>query len=141
MTAEIILDENPSKEDLKVIYSGLLQFNSDAYGAPENKQVVFLLRDSDSHETVGGLHAIWVYGWLYVTMLFIPVELRLQGLGRKLLAEAEAFARSQNSTGMWVDTFSFQAPGFYVRAGFEKFGELPNFPDGHSRIFYRKLLT
>ena len=141
MPAEVILNESPSKEDLKVIYSGLLTFNSDAYAPPENKQLALLLRDTETGETLGGLHAAWFYGWLYITMLFIPERLRGQGFGLKLLAEAEAFARSQSSAGIWLDTYSFQAPGFYERAGYHKFGELPNFPPGHSRIFYRKLLV
>src|ERR1700733_13030693 len=39
----------------------------------------------------------------------------------------------------WVDTFSFQAPGFYPKLGYEVFGEL-DYPPGHRRIFFRKHL-
>ena len=141
MPVEIVVSESPAKEDLKIIYSGLLAFNSNAYGPPENKPLLILLRDTGTGETLGGLHAAWFYNWLYVTMLFVPEALRMLGLGLKLLAAAETYARSQESTGIWLDTYSFQAPGFYERAGFEAFGELPNFPPGYSRIFYRKLLS
>jgi len=141
MPVEIIVSESLEKEDLKIIYSGLLAFNSEAYAPPENKQLLILLRESNTGETLGGLHGIWSYNWFYVTMLFLPEALRGQGLGLKLLATAEDYACNQEGTGMWLDTYSFQAPAFYERAGFEKFGELQNFPPGHSRIFYRKLLS
>jgi len=141
MPIEIVVSQSLEKEDLKIVYGGLLAFNSEAYGPPENKQVLILLCDTGTGDTQGGLHAAWFYSWLYVTMIFVPEALRGQGFGLKLLAAAETFARGQESIGIWLDTYSFQAPGFYERAGFEKFGELPNFPPGHSRIFYRKLLS
>ncbi|CAN5336202.1 GNAT family N-acetyltransferase [soil metagenome] len=141
MSVEILVNENPSKEDLKIIYNGLFAFNIEAYGAPENKQQLIFLSDSVTGETLGGLYSVWFYNWLYIPMLFVPEALRGQGFGQKLLGACESYARSQNSTGIWLDTYSFQAPGFYERAGYEKFGELPNFPPGNSRIFYRKLLS
>src|ERR1700733_998696 len=39
----------------------------------------------------------------------------------------------------WVDTFSFQAPGFYPKLGYEVFGEL-DYPPGPRRIFFQKHL-
>jgi hypothetical protein len=31
-------------------------------------------------------------------------------------------------SGVWVDTFEFQAPGFYQKLGYEVFGVLPDHP-------------
>jgi GNAT superfamily N-acetyltransferase len=140
MPVQIILEENPLSEDVKTIYKELLAFNTGIGGAPENKPILVLLRDTGTGETLGGVHGVCFYGWLYITMFFIPGDLRKKGYGTKLLAKAETYARQQGSHGIWLDTFSFQAPGFYEKAGYEKFGELPNFPTGHSRIFYRKIL-
>ncbi|MBS1528965.1 MAG: GNAT family N-acetyltransferase [Bacteroidetes bacterium] len=140
MPVQLVIQPEPSKEDIKVIYNGLFAYNTEAYGTPEQRPFVVLLRDDDGGETVGGLHSIYAYGWLYISMLFIPGSLRNQGYGTKLLREAETFAREQNCKGVWVDTFSFQAPGFYEKAGYEPFGELTDFPPGHRRIFYRKML-
>jgi GNAT superfamily N-acetyltransferase len=141
MALQIILPNEPSNEDVKVIYKGLLAFNTEMSGAPENKPFVALLREIDTGETLGGLHSYWFYGWFYIAMLFVPEALRGQGYGMKLMKEAEKYARSQNSCGIWLDTYSFQAPAFYEKAGYEKFGELPDFPAGHSRVFYRKILV
>ena len=35
---------------------------------------------------------------------------------------AETIARSRNCVGAWVDTYTFQSPGFYERLGFSKLG-------------------
>ena len=141
MQVQIIVSENPSNEDIKGIYKELLAFNTAICGAPENKPFMALLHDTDTSETLGGIYCVHFYGWLYITIFFIPDALRNKGFGTKLLEKAETYARNQGSYGIWVDTFSFQAPGFYEKAGYEKFGELANFPPGHSRIFYRKMLA
>ncbi|GAQ00024.1 hypothetical protein NIES2104_65890 [Leptolyngbya sp. NIES-2104] len=39
-----------------------------------------------------------------------------------------------------MDTFSFQAPEFYQKLGYTVFGELPDFPIGHRRLFLKKVL-
>jgi len=40
---------------------------------------------------------------------------------------------------VWLDTFEFQARGFYERLGYTCFGELKNYPTG-SRFFMSKRL-
>jgi ribosomal protein S18 acetylase RimI-like enzyme len=42
--------------------------------------------------------------------------------------------------GVWLNTFSFQALGFYQRLGYEVFGSLDDHPRGSQRYFMRKLL-
>jgi hypothetical protein len=54
------------------------------------------------------------------------------------MAEAEAVQRGCH--GSWLDTFEFQARGFYERQGYECFATLPEFPKGYSRYFMKKQL-
>jgi ribosomal protein S18 acetylase RimI-like enzyme len=42
--------------------------------------------------------------------------------------------------GMWLGRFSFQARGFYEKLGFLVFGEIENYPPGHSRVSLKKRL-
>ncbi len=42
--------------------------------------------------------------------------------------------------GAWLDTFSFQAPGFYESIGYQRLGDLPDFPPGSRRHFLWKPL-
>jgi GNAT superfamily N-acetyltransferase len=89
---------------------------------------------------VGGLWAKVFYDWLFVDLLFVPQAFRGQDLGRRLMAEAERAAVERGLVGVWLDTHSFQAPGFYETLGYEAFGSLPDYPRGETRTFYRKML-
>jgi GNAT superfamily N-acetyltransferase len=140
MQVEIVRKEASSPEDTQTIYEGLKNFNKENYGDAEVKPLILALRDTDTGTTLGGLHAYAFYGWLYISLLFVPEYLRGNDYGTHLLADAEAWAREQDLTGIWVDTYSFQAPGFYEKSGFELFGSLPDFPPGHSRQYYRRIL-
>jgi len=53
-------------------------------------------------------------------------------------AEMRALERGRHSAR--VDTFSFEAPGFYPKLGYAVFGEL-DYPPGHKRIFLQKRLA
>lgn len=39
-----------------------------------------------------------------------------------------------------LDTFSFQAPGFYRKLGVSEFGHIADYPSGHQRHFFQKCL-
>ena len=57
------------------------------------------------------------------------------------MEQAEAVAREQGCVGIWLDTFTFQAPGFYRKLGYALFGEIPDYPPGSSRFFLSKRLS
>ncbi|MCB9992364.1 MAG: GNAT family N-acetyltransferase [Hyphomicrobiaceae bacterium] len=98
------------------------------------------VRDPASGDVVGGLWGPYYYDWLFVEFLSLPEEARGEGLGRKMMQEAERFARNIGLTGIWLDTFSWQAQGFYEKLGYQVFGEIEDFPDGQSRLFLKKRL-
>nr|WP_203566079.1 GNAT family N-acetyltransferase [Aurantimonas aggregata] len=96
---------------------------------------------TDEHGIDGGLIAQLYWDWMHVEILAVPERWRGQGLGRALLKEAEAVAAAAGCTGAWVDTYSFQSPGFYEKMGYAVFGRLPNYPKGEERIFFAKQLA
>jgi GNAT superfamily N-acetyltransferase len=67
-------------------------------------------------------------------------DLRGRGVGRELMAQAEARAVERGCHAAWLDTFSFQARGFYEKLGYEEFGTL-DYPPIHKRYFMKKLLV
>jgi GNAT superfamily N-acetyltransferase len=88
----------------------------------------------------GGLLGLTYWNWLFIDWLWLAREMRGKGLGTELLGRAEALARERGCTDAYTDTFSFQAPHFWLRNGWEEAGRLDGMPPGHSRIWYRKKL-
>ena len=120
------------------IVSGLLAFNARAVGKSKYRTLAITLRQGK--EIVGGLTG-WVWmGWCHVDLLWIEDKYRGKGRGTKLMRKAEAEARKRGAKNMFLDSFSFQAPGFYKKLGFREFGRLKNFPAGHTRYFLAKAL-
>ncbi|HEX4504474.1 MAG TPA: GNAT family N-acetyltransferase [Alphaproteobacteria bacterium] len=95
----------------------------------------------DGNMIVGGLNGSSHWGWCYIRHLWVDADWRRHGLGRRLLAEAEAQAKMRGCAGLYVDTFNEAAVVFYERAGFERFGRIEGFPPGHARTFLVKRLN
>jgi GNAT superfamily N-acetyltransferase len=133
-----ILD-HPSDEDQRAILDPLLEFNK-AQVDDDSYEVIAIMLKDEAGQSVGGLWGKLYYDWLFVELLFVPESMRGKDLGSKLLAEAERIAKAKARVGIWLDTFSFQAPGFYEKNGYERFGALENYPKGKERIFFRKFL-
>jgi GNAT superfamily N-acetyltransferase len=72
--------------------------------------------------------------------LWVAEPYRKQGVGSRLLSQAEGAGRENGCRGAYVDTFAFQAPLFYPRHGYREFGRLSDFPPGHARIWLSKAL-
>ena len=64
--------------------------------------------------------------------------MRGEGLGARLMNQAEDQAKLRGCRGAQVDTVSFQAPGFYEKLGFRIIGTVEGFPTGHDRHFLVK---
>jgi GNAT superfamily N-acetyltransferase len=92
-------------------------------------------------EIVGGAIGATFWDWFHLDLMWIKEELRGKGFGSLILKQAEAEARGRGAKHVFLDTFDFQAPEFYKRYGYEVFGELPDFPAGHTRYFMKKELS
>ncbi|MCO6418649.1 GNAT family N-acetyltransferase [Siccirubricoccus sp. KC 17139] len=136
---EISEDEYPELEAVAAIQRGLHAFNQEM-GGPYDREPVTLLARDQAGEVRGGLLGLTYWNWLFIDWLWLAPEQRGKGLGAALLARAEAIARRRDCTDAYTDTFDFQAPGFWRRAGYEEFGRLNGMPPGHARIWFRKKL-
>lgn len=69
--------------------------------------------------------------WLHVTYLWVDDRTRGTGLGSRLLAEAERVAREERGChAARLETWDFQAPGFYKKQGYEVVCVIPDYPPG-----------
>jgi predicted N-acetyltransferase YhbS len=80
------------------------------------------------------------FDWLLINWLWVAEPYRKIGIGSRLLLGAEAAARERHCRGVYLDTFTFQAPQFYARHGYREFGRLSDYPPGHARIWLSKAL-
>jgi GNAT superfamily N-acetyltransferase len=121
----------------KAIIAGLQAFN-DTHRRDDWRPLTLTFKEGE--EVVAGLYGYSDWGWLFVKWLWVAEARRGQDLGTRLMREAEAEALRRGCHSAWLDTFGFQAPGFYAKLGYEVFGELADYPLGHSRFFLRKKL-
>ncbi|WP_395606536.1 GNAT family N-acetyltransferase [Pseudomonas sp. B22129] len=128
-------------QEREAILKPLLAYNRSHTGELPYETVGILLRDPVSEEVVGGLYGKVSYKWMFIELLSIPDSMRTQGTGTRLMQTAESLARERGCTGIWLDTFSFQAPGFYRKLGFSEVGHIADYPPGHQRYFFQKRLA
>ena len=133
--AQIALIERPEPAIFAAIARPLASFNAPFAGPAESRPLVLALQRPPAGEVVGGLSGETIYRWLAIQVLYVPPELRGQGIGAALLRAAENEARARFCLGIVVNTFSFQARPFYERMGFAHVGTLDDCPPGH-RCFY-----
>ena len=136
---EIVLKREPDKADIDVVLNGIIGYNHTSFAGPDGfQQVALLVSDPETGAPVGGLTGWALYDWFFVQLLHLPQTLRGQGIGTELMQRAEAFARETGLVGMWLDTFEFQARGFYEKLGFRVFGTIEDHPLGSRRYFMNK---
>ncbi len=135
------ITDAPPAAALDAIGQGLTAFNAADVGPSERRPLAVLVGGPDAEGERGGLSGYTAWGWLFVQWLWLPEDLRGQGLAGKLLAAAEEEAIRRGCHGAWIDTFNPKARRAYERQGYEAFGELPDFPPGRSRVFLKKRLS
>ena len=134
---EIELVAAPGAAEEQAILDALIAYNDAAAGPGGHQPLAVVVRDA-AGAVIGGLWGTTSYRWLFVRYLVLPATMRGQGIGTRLMAAAQDEARRRDCLGMWLDTFSFQAEGFYHKLGFATFGTIADYPPGGARHFLAK---
>ena len=132
--------ERGNEEDQTCIRENLIIFNQQKlpehhdtpYGA-----VTYVVKD-EHHHILGGITAHYNWGRMQIDFLWVDDQVRQRGLGKELLEKVEHDAINKGCTLLIVDTFSFQAPDFYISYGFSVFGKIENHPTSHHQYFLQK---
>lgn len=134
----IVVADLPDEADRKAIVEALVAYNDKTGGLSGFQPLAVLIQDPATGKTLGGLWGRTLYDWLFVELLVVPDEFRGRDIGSQVLTRAEDIARSRGCIGVWLDTYAFQAPGFYDKLGYEIFGSIEDHPRGSRRFFLRK---
>ena len=87
------IEDAPDDADVEVLPNGLEAFNESRWaGHQQWGPLAVFARDGES--IVAGLAGETYSGWLFIRYLWVSDALRGQGIGRKLMGDAEAPVRS-----------------------------------------------
>lgn len=134
---------NPSEEISQIIERGLHEHNLSVLG-PEviyNYAKFAVVSRDDAGQVTGGLLGAFIWGVLKIDVLWVSADQRGQDVGTRMLAQAEAEARQRGGIQLiLLETTSFQARAFYEKNGFEVYGQLDDYPKGHTWYHMRKMI-
>jgi len=138
MTMKLEVTESPREKDDEFIINKTRQYSLQFV---ENgfKPISVYFRNIDC-EIVAGLTGKTFWNWLHVEYLWVSENERGKKLGSKLMRAAEEEAISRGCVGSTLDTFSFQALGFYQKLGYTVFGSLSGYSGNHQRHYLEKKL-
>ncbi|MBX4150404.1 GNAT family N-acetyltransferase [Paenibacillus sp. FSL W7-1279] len=118
----------------QMIKYNLKHFPDDLKGRYE--EVNLLLRNADG-QILGGIVGEICWNWLEIHYLFVDEAFRKSGYGAKLLNEAEKIAKEKQCEFVKLDTLSFQALDFYIKQGYEVYGQIEN-AGRHTHYYMKK---
>lgn len=118
----------------QMIKYNLKHFPDDLKG--RYQEVNVLLRNADG-QILGGIVGEICWNWLEIHYLFVDELFRKSGYGTKLLNEAEKIAKEKQCEFVKLDTLSFQALDFYLKQGYEVYGQIEN-AGRHTHYYMKK---
>lgn len=133
------LEGKPLGKAKRVLDKGLTAFNIAAAGPYRDSEFIVGVRDPKG-ELRGGFWVEVYYESAFLKWAWIDGKVRRKGMGRELMAMAEAESKARGAVNLWLDTFSFQARPFYEKLGYRVFGTLKTGRPGVERHWLVKEL-
>jgi GNAT superfamily N-acetyltransferase len=132
-------DEQSAWEISRFLDEQIYAYNAAATDIHDGRLLALTIRD-ERGAIVAGLSG-WTWGGcLGIDYLWVHADWRGRGYGARLLRAAEEEAIARGCTLAVLDTYSFQAPDFYRRYGYEIHGIVDDCPEGHQHIHLHKRL-
>ena len=136
---EYRVTENVSEKDIGEIFDNLKEYNLSKLECSQIVPLGVFVEGADGKKQAGLIGE--TFGkWFFVKYLWVSPALRGNGVGSRILKAAEDEARSRGAGYVFVDTFDFQAPKFYLKHGYKQVFELTEYPKTGKRHYYTKEL-
>ncbi len=136
------MDFEVSQADVAFIWDKIREFNRSAgpmLKYPPYEPYSVLARDKNNSIAAGIITRLYLKA-MFVEVFWIDERYRKKGIGSELLKAAEDYAKKAECTFVHLDTFSFQAIGFYEKCGYSVFAVLDDYPDDIKRYYLKKYL-
>jgi GNAT superfamily N-acetyltransferase len=137
---KIVVTDAPDPADTAVIGDGLRDYNTEKAGYDDYKPLAVFVTDPATGKVLGGLYGGSYMGQLRVDRFFLPEGHRRGRIGSKVLAMAEEEGRRRGCSRIALNTLEIQAPGFYLKQGYEMAAKLDCDPPGINRYLMTKKL-
>ena len=128
----------PTLDEVQYLEDRIYDFNSTATGIADGEALAFFVREHD--RIVAGICGNTWGGTCEVRQFWVEESRRQRGLGTELFRAVEQEARRRGCAQIVLMTFSFQAPAFYERHGFDVVATIDNHPRGYRNVLMRKRL-
>jgi GNAT superfamily N-acetyltransferase len=138
-TSELVITTEPTPGEIQYLEDRIYEFNSSSTGIADGQWLAIMVKDENGRITAGICGNTWG-GCLEIRQLWVEEARRNQGLGTRLLEAAQQEARQRGCRQVVLMTFTFQAPAFYAKHGFEVVAVMDDHPYGHKNLLLRKRL-
>lgn len=136
---ELVVEDRPAAGDLDFLQEQIDSYNMAQTGAFDYRPLAVFVRNEQG-EIVAGISGYTWAGMCEIQFVWVHAEARRQGYGRRLLQAAEQEARERGCRIVILGSYSFQAPEFYRKHGYEVVGRIDDCPPGHANYYLMKRL-
>src|SRR5262245_3724619 len=138
MSEVTLIPVDPTPDEVQYLEDRIYDFNSRATDIADGEALAFCIRERE--RIVAGICGNTWGGTCELRQFWVEEPQRHRGLGTRLFQAAEHEARRRGCTQIVLMTFSFQAPTFYERHGFEVVATIDDHPRGYTNLLMRKHL-
>ncbi len=138
---QFTISEDKSEEAMKILGEGLGGYVEEHVGEILQKypgiRIKLVVKDDDG-QVIGGFNGFTALGTLHVEQIWVDERYRGQGLGKRLLMEAERVAKDKGAVSGLTWVLSFQTPEFFQKCRYEVFGISDGYPHPVKEYYLQK---
>lgn len=134
----LVYKENASPSEEATLIHGIIE-EARKKDMSDMKGFSFFIKDADN-TILAGIKGTTYYKCLYIDSLWVSTQFRKQGLGTKLMQEAEQLGKDRQCTFSCLTTMDWEAYPFYQRLGYASEYTREGFEKGAKMHVLRKEL-
>jgi GNAT superfamily N-acetyltransferase len=140
MPLTFLTTESPTTEEMAAVDKGLAEFNAHQPELAQVRSLCVLVKDRDDRVVAGAIGRTWGQ-CSEIQQLWVDESFRHKGIGRGALKRFENEAYARGCKLVYLDTFTFQAPGFYEKHGYSPVLITSGYAEGVEKLTMHKSLV